>query len=324
MDADDFQSSSISSRKMRRTYLVTYSQADRSKFATRESFGDAVATAFNSGSGKVSADYWACSLEEHENGGEHYHVSVKLTGPQRWIAVKRRLHEKHGVTVNFSESHDSYYTAYKYICKSDTDVFHSANHPDLKEIGTPKTKKCIKAYRKKCKNNTTSTSTTASTNDNITTKTKPQRLSNLEVSEFMLENVIKTYTELFAKADEQKKAGKKDLANFVLARSSKALNDLLSNTWKMEAASSKISRRSIPRIDIIRQCETQDCVDGCDGLWFRCATEVLRRNRVHPIIFAEAMRELLVKVRGKYRNIIIVGPANCAKTFLLKPLQSMF
>ena len=175
---------------MRRTNLVTNSQADRTKFATWESFGDAVATAFNSGSGKVSVDHWACSLEEQENGGEHYHVSVKLTGPQRWIAVKRRLHEKHGVTVNFSESHDSYYTAYKYTCKSYTDVFHSTNHPDLKPT------------LKKCKNNTTSTSTTTS-NDNIA-KTKPWRLSNLEVSEFMLENVIKTDTELFAKADEQK------------------------------------------------------------------------------------------------------------------------
>ena len=47
-------------------------------------------------------------------------------------------------------------------------------------------------------------------------KKKPSRLSNLDVSEFMVENNIKSETELFATAYKQKKAGKKDLANFVL------------------------------------------------------------------------------------------------------------
>ena len=49
----------------------------------------------------------------------------------------------------------------------------------------------------------------------------------------MVENNIKSETELFAIADEQKKAGKKDLANFVLSRPTKAISDLLENTRKM-------------------------------------------------------------------------------------------
>ena len=49
----------------------------------------------------------------------------------------------------------------------------------------------------------------------------------------MVENNIKSETELFAIADEQKKAGKKDLANFVLSHSTKAISDLLENTRKM-------------------------------------------------------------------------------------------
>ena len=52
-------------------------------------------------------------------------------------------------------------------------------------------------------------------------------------SEFMFENNIKSETELFAIADEHKKAGKKDLANFVLSRSTKAVSDFLENTRKM-------------------------------------------------------------------------------------------
>ena len=54
-------------------------------------------------------------------------------------------------TVNFSESTENYYGAYRYVCKTDEDVTHSSNHPDLKDIGSPKTKKSMKAYQEKCK-----------------------------------------------------------------------------------------------------------------------------------------------------------------------------
>ena len=46
----------------------------------------------------------------------------------------------------------------------------------------------------------------------------------------MVENSIKSETKLFAIANEQKKAGKEDLANFVLLRSTKVISDLLENT----------------------------------------------------------------------------------------------
>ena len=65
-------------------------------------------------------------------------------------------------------------------------------------------------------------------------------------------------------------------------------------------------------------------MEGCGDAWLECATQVLTQNRVHPVIFAEAIRELLLKGRGKFRNIMIVGPANCAKTFMLQPLQLIF
>ena len=42
------------------------------------------------------------------------------------------------------------------------------------------------------------------------------------------------------------------------------------------------------------------------------------------IQFAAAVRDLLEKGRGKFRNIMIVGPANCAKTFILAPIQRIF
>jgi energy-coupling factor transporter ATP-binding protein EcfA2 len=59
-------------------------------------------------------------------------------------------------------------------------------------------------------------------------------------------------------------------------------------------------------------------------IWIKCANEVLRNNKVNAYVFAAAIRDLLEKGRGKNRNIVIVGPANCGKTFLLNPLNQLF
>ena len=291
-------------------------------FPTRESFGSAVVEAFNAGSGKVKVDYWSCALEDHKDGGKHFHTALKLSGPKRWLSAKNALNCKYNIVVNFSESHDNYYSAYKYICKSDTLVYHSANHANLKEIGSPKTKHSTKAYRKKKK--ITSQQNTETEEQGSSSSKKPRRLSNFDVSEFLVGNSIKTPTELFAKANEQKKAGKTDLANFILSRSYKSLNDLIDNTWAMEGASAKIARSDVIRMDIIRKNSTSECIDNCDGLWFEMAVQVLRNNKVHPYVFAEAFRSLLVKGRGKHRNLMVIGPANCGKTFLFRPLSNLF
>ena len=54
------------------------------------------------------------------------------------------------------------------------------------------------------------------------------------------------------------------------------------------------------------------------------AKEVLERNSIVRDDFAEAVRILLDKGRGKYRNLYLKGPCNCAKTFLLNPLNTIY
>ena len=51
---------------------------------------------------------------------------------------------------------------------------------------------------------------------------------------------------------------------------------------------------------------------------------MLVSNGIHPLVFADCIRNLLISGRRKYRNIIIIGPANCGKTFLLRPLEDIF
>ena len=147
--ADEFQSSSLDPRSHRKTYLVTYSQANRILYPTRESFGQDVVDSFNSGESKVKVLYWACCLESHQNGGDHYHLALKLSGSKRWKSVKDYMQNIKGIVVNFSDTHQNYYTAFRYITKSDPNIFLSQTHPNLQEMNPPKTSKCLAALRKK-------------------------------------------------------------------------------------------------------------------------------------------------------------------------------
>ena len=312
----------IDKSKPRRTYLITYSKADFLKFPTRESFAKAIVAVFSSKRSKVVPQHWACCLEKHSDGGYHYHVALKLSVPKRWLEAKRALEAEHGIVVNFSD-HEGYYTAYQYINKYDDKVYHSTGHPDLHEIGSPKTKRCQQLYRKR-RGDKMNEPTEENTAECSTSSKRKRKLSNLEVADFTVEKGIKSETELLAIANEQKEEGKKDLADFVLSRTSKCLNDLIQQTWKMKGASSTLEREKTSRMDMIRKAASVECATACEGRWLECAQEVLVKNKVHPIVFAAALRELLLLGRGKYRNIIIVGPTNCGKTFLLKPLELIF
>ena len=122
-----------------RTYLVTYSLAALTNFSTRKGFGKCIKMYFNSGSGKVKVYHGACVKEKHQNGGVHYHVALKLTGPKHWKSVKERIPLKEGIVVNFSDNHDNYYSEYRYIYK-DNDSVHSKHHPNLDAVALPWTK----------------------------------------------------------------------------------------------------------------------------------------------------------------------------------------
>lgn len=54
------------------------------------------------------------------------------------------------------------------------------------------------------------------------------------------------------------------------------------------------------------------------------ALQVLSNNGVHPYVFAEAFRSLLVKRRGKFRNVMVCGPETFGKTFLVRSLSKLF
>ena len=44
------------------------------------------------------------------------------------------------------------------------------------------------------------------------------------------------------------------------------------------------------QIDLIRKATDSECSLSCKGKWLECAQEVLVNNKVHPILFAAAIR----------------------------------
>ena len=321
-DSDDCQSMQMKNPNIgRRTYLLTYSQANREKFPTRECFGSVMERYFNEGKSKANVEFWACCLEEHKNGGQHYYLCLKLSAPKKSKAVKDRITSEQGIIVNFSDKHDQYIVAYRYLCNHDKDIFHGPNHPDLQNAKSTRTEKSTKAYRKSHKGKSNKSGEQPANN----TQRKARQLSNEDVAHIIVRNDIKREKKLFALAKKRNNEGESDLFNFILAKSSRSISELMVNTWKQENVSSELEREKSLRSDLAREKLKQPCATGCDDkLWLACAVEVLTKNGIQQAAFAASVREALIKGRGKFRNILIVGPANCAKTVMLKPLETIF
>ena len=91
--------------------------------------------------------------------------------------------KKSGILVNFSDSHHNYYTALSYISERDTNIFLSPNHPNLQEMSSPKTSKCLSALRTKRAHSSHSVSNRAEREDE-TSLYKIRPFSNYEVYEY--------------------------------------------------------------------------------------------------------------------------------------------
>ena len=243
---------------------------------------------------------WCCCLETHADGVLHFHMSILLDKATRWKRVRDYLQTEYGIAVNFS-GHGGYFSAYNYVVKEDTEAIHSEGHP--KKVKEPKTSAASKAKvsRKKC---------------------KARKLSKMEVADIIIKHKLENRLELLRYATELRNSGSTDLYRFCIEKSSKALVDFIGTVWDAENAEKVIERRKSSRMEILMSAQGSSCV--CEGEWIQCALELLDKSRIEREEFSTAIKELLEKGRGKGRNILLTGPANCGKTFLLHPLTKIF
>ena len=104
-EVDSANSESLSSRDVRRVYLITYSQANLEIVPTREAFTRIISDAFDNAVSEANATvlHWVCSQEIHADGGVNYHMAVKLSARRRWLRVRNCIDQEYGVKVNFSD-----------------------------------------------------------------------------------------------------------------------------------------------------------------------------------------------------------------------------
>ena len=164
----------------------------------------------------------------------------------------------------------------------------------------------------------------ASCSEQSRTKQRKKRMTSFELSELIVRKGMKSRTELLAYANDQKLIGKSDIAEFIVNRAPRVVSEVLATAWEMTNAQAKLDRSKKTRIEILEEAAQGQCTSGCNGEWFICASEVLEQNGIRREAFTTAIRELLEKGRSKFCNIMICGPANSGKTFLLNPLTSIY
>ena len=117
----------------------------------------------------------------------------------------------------------------------------------------------------------------------------------------------------------QKNNGKDDLFTFLINKTSKKIEDLICTTWEIINSLSETERSRNGCLEILRDCLQNGCVQDCNSFWYFSALQTLQQNDISVEEFSSVVKELLHKGRRKFRNILIIEPANCGKTFLLKP-----
>lgn len=306
----------LNGRQIRSVYLITYSKADVEIIASRDSFAVVVLDSFQNAdpTSKSKVVKWVCSQERHQNGEIHYHMAVKLDRNRRWLSVRNYADKKHGLKLNFSSTQANYFSAWKYTTKDDNEYLESEGHPDLKNA--PQTQEASQARVGEMGRN--------GKRGKKRKRGRQPQLSIYEVSQMAVQKGIKSRLELLSLANQQKEDGKTDLAEFIANRGYKAVEEAIRIGWEMEEAPAKLERNNKTRMEILQEFLEVECVSGCNKQWLSIAKDILRRNSIPEAAFTEVVRNLLVKGRGKYCNILLKGPANCGKTFLLNPLNSIF
>ena len=274
----------------------------------------------NRGDSAVKVSHWAYCRELHQNGVFHYHCAVKLLGNKKWISVKTRLTENHNIVVNFSDKRDCYISAYRHLCKLDNNVAYSEGHFNLAEVISPSTKRSIASNWAASK--TRRSSSTCSVN----TAPKKKSLENSEINDFVKEHTINDYHELLTIAQIRKEEGETDIHEiFILPLPSRKICQRTDKkTCDMVQAPKNLKHLNLTRMEELDAAEKANCVTSCNKQWLEFTLELLRLNSIDLSVFSDALYNSLRHGRGKFRNVILVGPTNARETFMFKPLKEIF
>ena len=315
---------------MRMVYLGTYSRANLEIVPSRKRFAEIVIEAFNRfGDGVVQK--WACALEPHrQDEAVHYHIAIKLDKSRRFKLVVLLIKKKHGIDVHFDEWKTEYADCYRYVVKVDRDN-HITSEGHVCLMNPPKTARALSARRarsmeRRAEEVGTSVAATSVAIAAVPPKKpfKPAKLSKEDVARIVVANNVRDDDDLCALAQGQAAEGKHDLENYIYRNPKEAdRHHVIESAWKVANAKERRERANKSKMDILREALDKPC-SSHTCRWLPAALEVLERNNIARAEWARIVTDNLKYGRGKGFNLMVVGPTNCAKTFMLMPLVDIF
>ena len=322
----------LTENQQKRTHLVTWSQAVDSKLPNknepRSSFASLVVGFFAEQS--CNALHWSCCRELHECGGHHYHLAIEFSKKTRWLQVANKLRER-DINVNFQSFQSTYKDAFQYVTKEDPHFTKSQSHPRM----LPKIPKTMQPFKRKSLESSFESSQSSpyaeSTAPPPPKQLKAERLTNTQIRNIIIQNDIKTDTQLCAFANDLCDNNQSQLGDWMMNHpNEKNRLDIIKTAWKMNSAADIVQRANTPRLQKLRtfldepHAVDEETGNECGGRWLHAACQILQANNKSVREWQETMKACLQMGRAKQNNIFLIGERNCGKTFLLQPLTKIF
>ena len=153
---------------------------------------------------------------------------------------------------------------------------------------------------------------------------KRERYTTFDVVELIREKKITSRLQLINFAEMQKNEGKTVVAEFIANRGTKIVQEALDLAREFDEAPKNWHeyRRAVCRL--LQEVYSGQCEVDCNGKWLECGLELLARHEIELSSFCSAIYKALSLGRGKYRNVYVYGLSNSGKSFIFKPLRSIF
>ena len=167
----------------------------------------------------------------------------------------------------------------------------------------------------------------------ISRKKRRKAFDALDLHHIVIQNNSRDKRQLLRFASKQMEEGRTDIALYVLNNTPRALKimqtcwkitSIEKTCWEMVEAVDNEQRDTKTRLQILEEVREADCIVGCNEQWKYLALQTLQRNNCSAMELRNAIKNALINGWGKGRNVMIIGPANCGKTFTLKPLCDIF
>lgn len=323
-------------RLNRFVYLITYSKANLDNFPSQSVFAQAVLHVIREL--ELPLFRWVASKEKHQDGTFHYHMAIHLAERRKWKQIKNMLFDEYGIVCHFSDKTCGWPKAWRYVtkCAPPNWITESSQNTDLTSFRStaPRTQSCMDANANKGKATTKrkreqkaikAANAAASKNADGGGKKKSQDLRHKDVVQVIVNKRVGSYELLQGLAESRRRCDEWDLFTYMSVNTRQKIEDMILRVWDTMKAPESLSQVKLPRIAMLRNAKSGDCVAGCEGKWERMAHEIISLNPlVNGVVLRKAILDNIEMGRCKGANVFLVGPKDCGKSFLLLPLEKLF